>query len=184
RPVENLAGRKTACDLVLVEAGGMLVSTDARMPNLLVRESIAHRKLVEFSGYETVTGEVRLAESRIDLMLSGAAGTCYIETKSVTLVEDGVALFPDAPTTRGRRHLLSLLHAVELGHRAAVVFVVQRGDARRFRPNGGADPEFCETLARVASRGVEVYAYTCDVTETFIAISGRVPLELGNPKDG
>ena len=172
------AGRKTSDDLALVKVGGVLVSADARLPNKLLKEFIEAGALPEFRGYSSISVEVTLGESRIDLRLSGPLGHCYLEAKSVTLVEDGTALFPDTPTTRGRRHLVSLSEAVERGHRAAVAFVVQRPDVHAFSPNESADPEFACTLREVSRRGVEAYAYKCKVSRDEVLITGRIPVLL------
>ena len=168
--------RRTAYDLTLVEVGGVLVSADARLPNTLLAEAIEHERLPEFRGYSHVRREVMLEESRVDLELSGASPLCYIEAKSVTLVEDGVGLFPDAPTVRGRKHLKSLEKAVGAGHRAAVAFVIQRPDARSMAPNDAADGEFSEALRQAVANGVEAYAYACQVSRTCVEISHPIPV--------
>ncbi len=170
--------RKTAYDLALVEADGVLVSADARLPNPLFQEAVAEHKLPQFVGYSDIRREVAFGESRLDLLLTGDGGSCYVETKSVTLVENGVGLFPDSPTVRGRKHLYSLLSAVRGGHRAAVVFVVQRPDATAFAPNKAADPEFCAALREVGAGGVEAYAYRCAVSLREIVISDELPIEI------
>ncbi|HEY75497.1 MAG TPA: DNA/RNA nuclease SfsA [Thermoflexia bacterium] len=164
-------GRRTPYDLLLVAHAGVLVSVDARLPNPLFAEAVAAGRLAPFAGVTRVAREVRHGGSRIDFRLEGAWGTCWVEAKSVTLVEDGVALFPDAPTGRGRRHLEDLITLVREGHRAAVVFVVQRPDARAFAPNGRTDPAFARMLAEAAAQGVEVYAYRCRVTRKAISIA-------------
>jgi len=97
--------RKTRFDLTLMEYAGTLVSVDARLPNALFAEAWATGQLEPFRGYDCVDREVRLGESRLDFRLSGPDGVCWVEVKSVTLVEEGVARFPDAPTARGVRHL-------------------------------------------------------------------------------
>ena len=97
-----------------------------------------------------------------------------METKSVTLVEEGVALFPDAPTVRGVKHLRSLMAAREAGHQAAVVFVIQRADAEAFAPHDVADPLLGVTLREARDAGVAVWAYRCDVTERSIALADTV----------
>ncbi|MFP4017413.1 MAG: DNA/RNA nuclease SfsA, partial [Halanaerobiales bacterium] len=102
----------------------------------------------------------------------------FIELKSVTLVENGVARFPDAPTKRGTRHLLTLKSLVKEGKKAGVVFIIQRGDAVSFRANNETDPLFAETLAEVHKAGVEVYAYRCDVQKDDIHISKRIEVTL------
>ena len=170
--------RKTAYDLVLVETEGVLVSADARLPNALLQEAIEADLLREFAGYDRLRREVVFHDSRLDLMLSGERGRFYVETKSVTLVECGTGLFPDAPTERGRKHLRSLAEAVDLGHRAAVVFLIQRPDAQAFSPNMYADPEFCWLLKEVTGKGVEAYAYRCRVNRRRIEIAGRVTVGL------
>ena len=126
-PAPDGAHRKTAYDLALVEVDGVLVSLDARAPNTVLKEAIEAGRTPELAGYDTLAQEVALEGSRVDLLLSGRSGLCYVEAKSVTLVEKGVGLFPDAPTERGRKHVGSLEKAVRQGHRAAVVFVIQRG---------------------------------------------------------
>ena len=103
---------------------------------------------------------------------------CYIETKSVNLVEDRVALFPDAPTERGKKHLETLVKAVYAGHRAAAFFVIQRPDARAFRPHPTADPAFANALRHAKAHGVEIYAYNCRVTRLEIALHQRIPVIL------
>lgn len=171
--------RKTAFDLRLVEYDSVLVSVDARLPNPLFAEALAAGRLKEFD-YPEIAREVSHGASRLDFRLSGPAGTCWIETKSVTLVENGIAMFPDAPTARGRKHLLSLLDRYNAGERAAVVFVIQRPDAQSFSPHSSADPDFSATLIQVAMAGVEVRAYTCDVALGHIQLHKEVPAHLGN----
>ena len=112
--------RKTVFDLALVRIGDVFVSADARLPNSLVQEAIERGRLREFAGYDTLTREVVFNESRLDILLTGPGGQCYLEVKSITLVEDGVALFPDAPTERGSKHLRSLIAAHKSGDHAAV----------------------------------------------------------------
>ncbi len=178
-PADVSSGRKTAFDLTLVEVDGVLVSADARAPNSLLHEAIESGLLSELSGYDTIAREVRFHDSRLDMMLTRPGETCYVEAKSVTLVEDGVALFPDAPTERGRKHVMSLARAVADGHRGVVAFVVQRPDAEKLRPNSRADPAFCAALDKAASSGVDVYAYACQVSLKDIRISKSIPVLLG-----
>ena len=171
--------RKTAYDLALVEFEGVLVSADSRLPNALLQEAIEAGSLSEFAGYDHLSREITFGDSRLDMLLSSEQGRCYIEAKSVTLVEAGTGLFPDAPTERGRKHLGSLVEAVKQGHRAAVVFVIQRPDARAFRPSEEADPDFCQRLLAAARLGVKVYAYRCRVDRQEIEIADAVPVQLG-----
>ncbi|MBX6378181.1 MAG: DNA/RNA nuclease SfsA [Clostridia bacterium] len=118
---------------------------------------------------------------RLDFLLmpadEGVDPPCLVETKSCNLVEEGVALFPDAPTLRGTRHLRELTRAVVAGCRAAVVWFVQRDDARVLRPHRGADPAFAEALATAVRAGVEPYAYRCRVTPTAVTVLDAIPVE-------
>lgn len=174
------ARRRTAGDLVAVRRSGPWVAVDARLPPALLSAAVGAGALAPFAGYEGIRREVRLGGSRADLLLErGGAPPCWIEAKSVTLVEAGEARFPDAPTARGARHMDELAGAVRRGERAAAVFVIQREDARRFRPNDETDPAFGEALRRAAAAGVEVYAYRCAVRETgWLELAGPVPVLL------
>lgn len=188
--------RKTVGDLLLVEHAGTLVSIDAHLPNRLVAEALAAGALAPFSGWPGIWPEVRVGHSRLDFLLTstseeeatpeiaesrptaGAARRCWLETKSVTLVEQGVALFPDAPTARGVRHLEELARLRQQGDRAAVLFVVQRVDARAFAPHPAAHPAFLATLHRVHQQGVEIYAWRCQVDLEEITLGGSLPVLL------
>ena len=179
RPV-TAQGRKTAYDLLLVDLDGVLVSVDARMPNSLVEEALREGSLTPFDDYETIRREVRWGESRLDFVLEEQSRRCLIEAKSVTLVKGGVALFPDAPTIRGRRHVEELRRAVAEGTRAAVVFIVQREDARAFTTNDEADPSFGCALRSAVEGGVEVYAYACRVSQVQVRIDRDLEVRLDN----
>jgi sugar fermentation stimulation protein A len=168
------AGRITQHDLIMVRTETELVSVDSRVPNRLLAALLRAEGLPEFAGWPLVRPEVTLGDSRLDFLLSDGARRCWIEAKSVTLVEDGVALFPDAPTSRGARHLGELARAREAGDRAAAVFIVQRGDADRFTPNRALDPDFARALEDAARRGVEIYAYRCRVEPERIEIERRI----------
>ncbi len=178
RPVSPAANkaRKTKFDLVLVDMGSAWASADARMPNALLAEGVANGHLKQFSGYTEMRREVTFGDSRLDLMLEGPAGRCYIEAKSVTLVENGVGLFPDAPTVRGAKHLRTLETVLEAGHRAAVVFVVQRPDAVAFATSDPSDADLAEAFRHAVAAGVEAYAYNCEVTERLIRLDQALPI--------
>jgi sugar fermentation stimulation protein A len=169
--------RKTRYDMVLVDYGDIMVGVDSRLPNTLLAEAVNAGRLNDFRGYTVERTEPVFHDSRLDLVLSDGQERVMVETKSCTLVEDGVALFPDAPTERGARHMRTLVKALETG-RSAAVFVIQRGDASEFRPNDGTDPEFGEALRRAASMGVETYAYVSDVSLRGVEIREKIPLRL------
>lgn len=177
-PAPEGANRKTSFDLALVDTGDALSSADARLPNKLVAEALTRKRLPQFDEYPVVRAEQAFGESRLDFLLEGPTGKCYVETKSVTLVENGVGLFPDAPTIRGVKHLRSLMAAREAGHQAAVVFVIQRADAEAFTPHDDADPLLGATLREARNAGVSVWAYRCRVSERSIELADPVPVLL------
>jgi sugar fermentation stimulation protein A len=169
--------RKTAFDLKLVELPSALVSVDARLPNPLFAEGVKTGELAGFN-YPKIEREVTVGRNRIDFRLTSALEVCWVEAKSVTLVEDGVARFPDAATGRGSKHLRELVALRRAGDRAAVVFVIQRSDARVFIPDEQTDPVFAATLRDAAAAGVDVRAYTCQVSRKTISIMDEIPVRL------
>ena len=175
-------GRRTRYDMVLAEHNGTLVSVDSRLPNALIAEAVEAGALPEFRGYRVARTEPRFDDSRLDLMLTRGGSVLLLEAKSCTLVEGGVALFPDSPTARGARHMRALVKALGC-HEAAAVFVVQRQDARAFAPNWGMDPAFGEELASAIAAGVQAYAYRGEGSAEGVQIAGRIPLNLENPPD-
>lgn len=173
------SNRKTQYDMLLVRVGDQWVSADARLPNPLVREAFLAGRLSHLARYARLEAEVRFGHSRLDFLLSNEDGDlCLVETKSVTLVEDGVALFPDAPTERGRRHLMTLMEARRHGHDAAIIFVVQRADAHSLRPYDGADPAFGQALRQAAALDVSVLAYRCSVTPHEVILTDPIAVAL------
>jgi sugar fermentation stimulation protein A len=170
--------RKTRFDLTLVTYADQLVGVDARLPNALFAEALAASRLDPFRGYDHCEREVKLGQSRLDFKLSGPAGVEWVEVKSVTLVEGGVARFPDAPTVRGARHVRELAATIRGGQEAAVVFVIQRPDAQVFTPHDEADAVFGIALREAVDAGVDVYAWACDVSQREVAIFRQVPVEL------
>lgn len=170
------AHRKTRFDLTLVEYNDTLVSIDSRLPNYMLREAI-EEGLPEFEGYRVERAEPTFHDSRLDLKLTDGVNQVLLEAKSCTLVMDNIALFPDAPTKRGTRHMNTLVVALEHG-RAAACFVIQRNDAREWRPNEEMDPEFTAALRNAVENGVEAYAFTCDINLNMVSIQKQVPIKL------
>jgi sugar fermentation stimulation protein A len=174
------AHRRTGYDLTLVEYSGRLVSVDARLPTELIAVALEHGCAPSLPRYPVVKREVALGGSRIDFWLGGSTtkAPCWLEAKSVTLVIDGTAQFPDAPTARGRRHLNELASVVQKGEKAMVVFVIQRDDACCFTPHDSADPAFGDALRRAAAAGVEIAALGCRVTLEAIQLFASLPVVL------
>ena len=174
------AHRVTDYDLLMVRLPQTLVSIDARLPNKLFLEALESRALPQFAGLTLVRREVKYGESRLDFLLEaeGSGDSCLVEVKSVTLVQQGIGRFPDAITERGARHLRELRRACLEGRRAAVLFVIQREDARAFAPHDESDPCFAEVLREVAADGVEVYAHTCRVSRQEVVLHESAPVLL------
>jgi sugar fermentation stimulation protein A len=167
--------RKTAFQAVAAYRGAVLNSLDTHLPNRLIEAALCAAALEPFMSYPTVRREVRLVNSRFDFRLSNAQQHCVVEVKSAGLVLDGVGLFPDAPTERGRRHLEELAGLAGKGERAAVVFVIQ-GAAQAMQVNQAIDPLFDQALHQAAAAGVEVYAYACPLSQVGIALGPAVPV--------
>lgn len=166
--------RKTAYDLVAVEKGRRLVNMDAQAPNKIFGEWALRLE----AGIRSVRPEVAFEDSRLDFLLETEQGRHYVEVKGVTLEEGGHVFFPDAPTERGVRHLHTLMRAVEQGHRATVFFVVQMADVLDFSPNDSTDPAFGQALRQAAAAGVQVLAFTCQVTPEEVTMDRQIPVIL------
>jgi sugar fermentation stimulation protein A len=170
--------RKTQYTLYMVEKEGLWVALDSTAANVLISQALQSVELADFGEYQTVRREVTYGCSRFDVALFGPAVTCYIEVKSCTLVVDGVARFPDAPTERGRKHVEELITAVQAGHEGAIIFVVQRSDATAFHPNDETDPAFGKAVRKACQAGVKVLAYKCRVTPEKIELAEAIPVDL------
>ena len=171
--------RKLAYTWELVEADGCLAGINTALPNLLVREAIENGTVSQLAGYETIRPEVPYGEnSRIDLLLDGPAGRCFVEVKNVTLAEGDRALFPDAVTLRGQKHLRELMRVVSEGGRGVIFFTVLRGDACSMSPADLIDPEYGRLLRESCRHGVEALAYQALVTPAEIRLIEQLPIIL------
>ena len=169
--------RKTGYDLVAVDKDGLLINMDAQAPNRVFGEWAAAGGL----GFcpSLLRAETRFGDSRFDFYWEdGPDRRGFWEIKGVTLEEDGVARFPDAPTLRGVKHLEELIRAREAGYEAGVCFVVQMPGMRRVEPNDATHPQFGQALRRAAEAGVQVLALECRVEPDRLEIAGEVPVKL------
>lgn len=166
--------RKTAYDLIAVEKGPLLVNMDSQAPNRVFRE-FAPAFLPGLTG---LRAEVVFEDSRFDFYVEAGARRAFVEVKGVTLEENGLALFPDAPTQRGVKHLNGLCRAMEAGYEAYVCFVIQMKGVSAFAPNDRTHPQFGEALRRAAAAGVAVRAYDCRVTPDSLQMDSPVPIRL------
>lgn len=172
-------GRRTPYTILLVRYHGLMVSIDSLLPNRLLRVYLERYPLPGLPFYPEVRREVFYGGSRVDFLLRGGGWPdCLVEVKSVTLVEGGKALFPDAPSLRGVRHLRELSAAREEGLQAAAVFIVQREDGLSFGPHDERDPDFGLALREAFRSGVRVLAFACGVSPGRVALIGSIPVTL------
>jgi len=181
-------------EIVEVEtsAGHVPVGINTMLSNKLVHEAISTNVVKELQGYESIRTEVKygIENSRIDLLLvpfedeqrseQMARTPCYVEVKNVTLVENGIAYFPDAVSKRGAKHLRELIEVVRNGDRGVIFFCVQRGDATQVKPAGHIDPEYTQWLRRAVDAGVEALAYQASVTPNEIKLVKSLPVFAEN----
>ncbi|HEB50620.1 MAG TPA: DNA/RNA nuclease SfsA [Desulfobulbus sp.] len=168
--------RKYAWTLEMVRDNGVWIGVNTAMTNHLVHEALERGVIDDFGPVEAVAREVKVSgRSRLDFLVTARGRQTYMEVKNCSLAEEGVALFPDAVTSRGTRHLEELARLREEGFGAAVLFCVQRGDADRFRAAAAIDPLYAETLRRVHARGVAVLAYRAEVEPERILLTTPLP---------
>jgi sugar fermentation stimulation protein A len=174
--------RKLRFTWELAEVDGALVGVHTGRANDLVAEALAAGRIAALAGWPTVRREVRFGErSRVDFLLERDDERLYLEVKTVTLGRgDGLAAFPDSVTERGTRHLAELEAMVRAGHRAALLFVALRSDARRVAPADDIDPIYGAALRRAAAAGVEIHAVRCQVGPSELAVLEPVPVLLSH----
>lgn len=170
-PSDNPA-RKTPFDLVAVYKGSRLINMDSQIPNRAAEEFLP----ALFPGDLQIFPERGYENSRFDFYLIHKGRECYLEVKGVTLEEDGVVRFPDAPTERGVKHIRELIAARRSGYGAYLLFVIQMEGVSELRPNEATDPAFAAALREAAGAGVEILAYDCHVTEDSMTL--RMPVKV------
>ena len=167
--------RKTKYDLIFVQKGRRLICMDSQAPNAAAKEWLLSGGLGRI---ENLKGEYTHGDSRFDFSFEKDGRRCFLEVKGVTLEQDGVVMFPDAPTQRGAKHLRELCEARAKGYEAYALFVIQMEDCRYFTPNRHTDPAFACALSDAVEAGVEVRAVTCRVTEERMWIHAPVEVRL------
>ena len=173
--------RKTQYDLIAVKKGNRLINMDSQIPNKVVEEWLLKGNL--FGEGAVVKREVTYGNSRFDLYIETPDKKCFMEIKGVTLEEDGVVRFPDAPTQRGVKHVKELCRCIEDGYQAYIMFVIQMEDVRYFEPNEATHPEFGEALREAQKAGVHILAYACDVRKDLINLSKPVRVYLNGKRE-
>lgn len=172
--------RATLWDLIAVKKGERLVNLDSQIPNRCVEEWLQTGNL--FKEIQCIRPEITYGNSRLDLYAEGDGKKAFIEVKGVTLEEDGVCLFPDAPSERAVRHIEELIKAKKEGYEAILFFVIQMKEVRYFTPNQKTQPEFAEALKRAKAAGVKILAYDCEVSKDKIRICDPVDVVLESPQ--
>ena len=167
----------------LVEVDGNLVGINTAHPNRLVQDAITDGTISELEGYQNLRREMKYGQnSRIDIFLSGSTmgdADCYVEVKSVTLSrKKTIAEFPDSVTARGTKHLKELSQMVADGHRAMMVYLIQRTDCDEFRVAADIDPTYATALDDALYNGVEAVCYGCNLTNKEIIVNQRIPMRL------
>jgi sugar fermentation stimulation protein A len=180
-PATNPA-RKLRYTWEIIEVNGGLVGINTGHPNALVADAIAGGHIKELSGYASLKREQKYGKnSRIDILLENPGKPpCYVEVKNVTLKRDAGtdhAEFPDSVTERGAKHLIEMTDMVKAGARAVMVYLVQRGDCRRFKVAGDIDPTYANELKKALAAGVEAVCYGCEVTPDGITIGKALEIE-------
>lgn len=172
--------RKTQWDLIGVKKGERMVNMDSQIPNKVVEEWIREGNL--FPNVTLVKPETTYGKSRFDLYIEADGRKIFMEIKGVTLEDEGVVRFPDAPTQRGVKHVNELVEAVKEGYEAYIFFVIQMKDVKYFTPNAATHPEFAEALREASEKGVNILAYDCEVSKDSIEIGEMVPVFLGEER--
>ncbi len=171
--------RKTKYDLICVNKQGRWINMDSQAPNTAAGEWL--QKGMLFPEEAQIYSERKYGNSRFDLYVESPARKAFIEVKGVTLEEENVARFPDAPTERGVKHVEELIHCMGEGYEAYLLFVIQMKGIQKFQPNWNTHARFGETLRKARDAGVRILAYDCLVTENTMEIQDPVPIDLEVP---
>ena len=151
---------------------------DSQVPNYVVFEALQAGRITELELPEKMRREVTYGNSRFDIYFESAEQKNFIEVKGVTLEDEGIVMFPDAPTLRGTKHVNEMIKAVEAGYGGIIFFLIQMKDVDYFRPNLKMDENFTKALTLAASKGVKLLAYDCVVHEDEITLGTSVPILL------
>ena len=169
--------RKLPRSLELIDVGTSLVMVNTARTNAIVAHALAAGD-VSLGDFPTVTAEVKVGDSRLDFLLEGSVGQCWLEVKQVTLCADGVARFPDSRTKRGQKHLETLQSLIQPGVAAAMAFVVTRSDAEAFEPSDDIDPDYAAAFRSAQNAGVQMHVFDCEVSTKQVRIRRSLPLTI------
>lgn len=178
--LSNNPARKLAYTWELVQTKGSMIGINTQVPNKLIKSALENRQVEELKEFTRIRSEVKTSDhTRLDLLLEGEdQKTCYVEIKNCTLVEAGKAMFPDAVTTRGQKHLDELIRLKQEGHRAVIFYLVQRMDATSFSPAALIDPTYARKLIHAVEKGVEILTRDVHIDPAMIRLRRALPVRL------
>lgn len=171
---QNNPKSKTKYSLISVYKQDMLINIDSQVPNQVVYQAILKDKIKGLNNIVSVKKEATFNKSRFDIYFENEKEKGYMEIKGVTLEEDGIAMFPDAPTLRGKKHLQDLIQAKKQGYRAIVFFLIQMKGPKLFKINKKRDPAFYEAIKEAKEKGVEILVYDSIVTKDYISLDQEI----------
>ena len=170
--------RKTKFTWEMIYINNGWIGVNTMIPNLIVYDAISNNDIDRLTGYTTVRREVKFGDSRFDIYCENENEKCFVEVKNVTMKVGNAALFPDAVTTRGRKHLETLIEVKKQGMRAIMLYVIQRMDVETFGPSEDIDPEYAKSLRKAIKYGVEVIAVQAKVSPDGIEINEQMIIEI------
>lgn len=174
--ISDNPSRKTLYDLIAVYKSGMLINMDSQAPNKVFFEWLNETEF--FGEISSIRPETKYNKSRFDFYIEANGRKIFIEVKGVTLEENGVVLFPDAPTERGVKHLNELVDAIDDGFESYVFFIIQMKNCTYFTPNKNSHSEFANTLKYAKEKGVKIFALNCDVKENELTIDEFIDVQI------
>ena len=174
----NDPNRKTRFTWEMIKINGDWVGINTNNPNQLVYEAFLSNSVDGLDGYSTVKREVKFDDSRFDIYAENEHEKCFTEVKNVTLKEGKYALFPDAVTRRGQKHLKTLIEVKQQGLRAVMIYLIQRSDVKIFAPAKEIDPDYADILKQAVEKGVEIFPIQAKVSPKKIELVKRLPFKI------
>jgi len=170
--------RKTRFTWEMIFINNGWVGINTLIPNILVFDALKANEIEKLAGYTSIRREVKFGDSRFDIYAENDHEQCFIEVKNVTMKDGRYACFPDAQTTRGKKHLETLMDVKKQGMRAVMIYVIQRKDVEIFTPARDIDPEYSKTLVKAFNSGVEIIPLLANVSPTQIELVHEIDFEL------
>ena len=170
--------RKTKYSLIAVWKGDMLVNMDSQVPNKVVFDAIKDNKIKGYENLDFLKREVTYGNSRFDMYFENEDEKGFIEVKGVTLENNGISMFPDAPTERGTKHVLEMIQAARYGYKGAIFFLIQMKEIKEFRLNWKMDEKFSQAIKLASENGVDIIAYDSTVKDNEIYINKPIKIDL------